>query len=167
MDVIWAMQNLPLTCLECDVGAMGEFCLCGWEKVRNEQGTEGSCAGHSPCLVQVISLDWGASSCPGIKGCFPFQFSLKSVSFFLANHNTLLVISKMFFWVNAHSRFLLNSHIFTLLASWAPQILFILVNCEYGKLLLNNALYEQEIIMFIYVVQAQLSHHIKSEKSSI
>lgn len=73
----------------------------------------------------------------------------------------------MFFWVNAHSRFDLNSHIFTLLASWSPQILFILANCEYGKLLLNNAPYEQEIIMFIYVVQAQLSHHIKSEKSSI
>lgn len=106
-----------------------------------------------PCLVQVISLDWGASSSSGIKGCFPFQFSLKSVSFFLANHNTLLVVSQMFFWVNAHSRFLLNSHIFTLLASWSPQILFILANCEYGKLLLNNALYEQED-NYVYLCRA-------------
>lgn len=42
------MQKLPLTCLECDVEALGIFWLCEWEKVKDEQGAEGSCAGHSP-----------------------------------------------------------------------------------------------------------------------
>lgn len=119
-------------------------------------------------MPQIWTHSWEALSRSKIKDYFPFKFFLKLVSFSLASCNTLpwSSLKCSFGWIHTLSFYLIPTFSL-LLASWSPQILFILANCDYGKFLLNNAPYEHKIIIFIYVTQTRLSHHIKPEKSSV